>query len=325
MLKRYYKSCMVVKQKDCIFWKVELALNEDPGLVNLPVLRHYLTAIPGAVAAWTACPIPKPVSSWKMRVTRSSRPTDQASQILGFPHGELLGMSTASWAPGLLDNNNSPEVSLPVDFIRGDGHMVSFRSPQPGLRRGRPVRSDQPRVRGEGVRLIEGIPMAGFDPLTKLPNRDWFRTDLMQYPSAAPPAAAPIRHLPGRDAGHPHRQRAVRQRIRRQSRPRKRPTPAPSHPHRGYRRPLQHPGFCHAPRWTGRNRVRRARCPQGHRHPARASSIWVVTASTSSIHIGVVMSSGGADGMDSMLTNAEDALKQSRKKGDCAYHIFGLP
>jgi diguanylate cyclase (GGDEF)-like protein len=180
------------------------------------------------------------------------------------------------------------------------------------------------QVRGEGVRLIEGIPMAGFDPLTKLPNRDWFRTNLMQYLSRASRELRPfaiflvemqgirtVNELFGKEYGDKVVLESA-QRLRRRTR-------------------------------TGDTVARFstqdfAMLLDGLAETESAERVALKVIDTLSepldlgghsinlsIHIGVVMSSGGADGMDTMLTNAEDALKQSRKKGDCAYHIFGLP
>ncbi|HSQ18537.1 MAG TPA: diguanylate cyclase [Anaerolineales bacterium] len=326
MLKHYYESCMVVKQKDCIFWKVELALNEEnPGLVNLPVLRNYLTRDSWCCGRLDCLSDSETGFLMEDEGHQIIEANYQASQILGYPRGELLGMSIASWAPGLLDNNNSPEVSLPVDFIRGDGHMVSLQVTRSLVSAvGDRFGLINLQVRGEGARLIEGIPMAGFDPLTKLPNRDWFRTNLMQYLSRASRELRPfaiflvemqgirtVNELFGKEYGDKVVLESA-QRLRRRTR-------------------------------TGDTVARFstqdfAMLLDGLAETESAERVALKVIDTLSepldlgghsinlsIHIGVVMSSGGADGMDTMLTNAEDALKQSRKKGDCAYHIFGLP
>ena len=327
MLKRYFETCMVVKQKDCIFWKVELALNEEnPGLVHLPMLQQYLTR-----DAMLLRPPRLPVRfrdrlpDGTMKSTPSSRPTTRPRRSSATPRGELIGMSTISWAPGVLDNNNNPEVSLPVDLTRPDGLKVGLQVTRSlvtagGERFGLLIF----QRRGEGARLIEGLPMAGFDPLTNLPNRDWFRTNLMQYLSRASRELRPfavfliemqgirtVNELFGKELGDKVVLESA-QRLRRRTR-------------------------------TGDTVARFstqdfAMLLDGLAEIESAERVALKVIDTLSepldlgghsinlsVHIGVVMSTGGGDGVDTVLKNADEALQQSKRKGDCAYHISASP
>jgi diguanylate cyclase (GGDEF)-like protein len=325
MLKRYFETCMVVKQKDCIFWKVELALNEEnPGLVHLPMLQQHLTSevnCCGRLGCLSDADTGFMMIDEEHTIIEANY---QASQLLGEPRGELIGTSTVSWAPGVLDNNNNPEISLPVDLIRSDGLKVSLQVTRSlvtagGERFGLLIL----QRRSEGSRMLEGLPMAGFDSLTNLPNRDWFRTNLMQYLSRASRELRPfavfliemggirtVNELFGKEYGDKVVLESA-QRLRRRTR-------------------------------TGDTVARFstqdfAMLLDGLAEVESAERVALKVIDTLSepldlgghsinlsVHIGVVMSTGGGDGVDAVLKNADEALQQSKRKGDCAYQLSGL-
>ena len=324
MLKRYFETCMVVKQKDCIFWKVELALNEEnPGLVHLPMLQQYLTqdaSCCGRLGCLSDADTGFMMIDEEHTVIEANY---QASQILGAPRGELIGLSTVSWAPGVLDNNNNPEISLPVDLTRPDGLKISLQVSRSlvtagGERFGLVIL----QRRSESARLLDGLPMAGFDPLTSLPNRDWFRTNLMQYLSRASRelrlfavfliemgGIRTVNELFGKEYGDKVVLESA-QRLRRRTR-------------------------------TGDTVARFstqdfAMLLDGLAETASAERVALKVIDTLSepldlgghsinlsVHIGVVMYTGGGEGVDTVLKNADEALQQSKKKGDCAYQLYG--
>jgi diguanylate cyclase (GGDEF)-like protein len=325
MLKRYFEACMVAKQKDCLFWKVELALNEEnPGLVDLPVLRQHLPRDSwccGRLGCLTDDDTGFLMADMSHNIIEANY---QASQILGHPRGELQGMSITTWAPGLLDSDHSTEVTIPVDLTRPDGQRISLQVTRTLLSAGDEkfsLLTLQPR--GEGARLIEGIPMAGFDPLTNLPNRDWFRTNLMQYISRAQREMRPfaiflvemqgirtVNELFGKEYGDKVVLESA-QRLRRRTR-------------------------------TGDTVARFniqdfAMLFDGLVELASIERVALKVIDTLSepldlgghsinlsIHIGIVVCTGGSEGVDAMLKNAGEALKQAQKKGDCAFHIYTL-
>ena len=323
MLERYFETCMVVKQKDCLFWKVELALNEEnPGLVDLPVLQQHLPRESwccGRLGCLTDSDTGFLMADMSHNIIEANY---QASQILGHPRGELQGMSITTWAPGLLDSDHSPEVTIPVDLTRPDGQRISLQVSRTLLSAGGEkfsLLTLQPR--GEGAHLIEGIPMAGFDPLTNLPNRDWFRTNLMQHLSRAQRETRPfavflvemqgirtVNELFGKEYGDKVVLESA-QRLRRRTR-------------------------------TGDTVARFniqdfAMLFDGLVELASIERVAIKVIDTLSepldlgghsinlsIHIGIVVCTGGSEGVDAMLKNASEALKQAQNKGDRAFHIY---
>jgi DNA-binding SARP family transcriptional activator/predicted ATPase/GGDEF domain-containing protein len=308
MLKRYFETCMVVKQKDCIFWKIELALNEEnPGLVHLPMLQQHLTrddSCCGRLGCLSDADTGFLMVDEEHNIVEANY---QASQILGAPRGELVGMSITSWAPGVLDNNNNPEVSLPVDLTRPDGLKVSLQVTRSLVNAGGERFSLLIlQRRSEGSRMHEGLPMAGFDPLTSLPNRDWFRTNLMQYLSRASRELRPfavfliemggirtVNELFGKEYGDKVVLESA-QRLRRRTR-------------------------------TGDTVARFSTQDFAMLLDGLAEVDLGGHSINLSVHIGLVMSTGGGDGVDAVLKNADEALQQSKRKGDCAYQLFGIP
>ncbi len=326
MLKRYFETCMVVKKKDCIFWKIELALNEEnPSLVHLPTLQQHLTQDAhccGRLGCLSDSDTGFLMTDEAHNIIESNY---QASQMLGSPRGELAGTSITAWAPGVLDNNDNPEVSVPVDLTRPDGLMVSLQVTRSLVTAGGERFSLLIlQRRGEGARLIEGLPMAGFDPLTNLPNRDWFRTNLIQFLNRASRELRPfavfliemggirtVNELFGKELGD----RVVldsAQRLRRRTR---------------------------AGDTVARFSTQEfAMLLDGLAEISAAERVALKVIDTLSepldlgghsinlsVHIGVVMYSGGSDGVDAVLKNAEEAMQQSRRKGDCAFQLFDFP
>lgn len=326
MLKRYFEICMLVKQKDCIFWKIELALNEEnPSLVHLPILQQHLTQgdhCCGRLGCLSDSETGFLMTDEDHKIIESNY---QASQLLGFARSELAGMSITTWAPGVLDNNDNPEVSLPVDLTRPDGLNLSLQVTRSLVTAGGERFSLLIlQRRSEGAQLIEGLTSAGFDPLTNLPNRDWFRTNLIQYLNRASRELRPfavfliemggirtVNELFGKEYGDKVVLESA-QRLR--SRTRSGDTVA-RFSTQDFAMLLDGLAEISAAERVAHKVIDTLSDPLdlgGH-------------SINLSVHIGVVMSSGGSDGVDAVLKNADDALQQSRRKGDCAFQIFGFP
>ena len=181
ILKRYFQSCMLIKEKECAFWKVELALNQDqPVLIDLPVLNQRLTR-----ESWCCGRLGCLEESDTAFILEDENHSIvevnfQASQLLGFTRGELQGTSVADWAPGLMEAE-SPEVTIPVDVMRPDGQIMNLTVTRSQLDVGdERIYLVILQVRGDSGRLVDGSTVAGYDPLTSLPNRDWFRNAILQ-------------------------------------------------------------------------------------------------------------------------------------------------